>query len=262
VRCGTTTAGLAAILTLVAAAPRVARATEPDLEPGASASTLRDAVASGDFSALTLPARVGATQAFAWGMGGYDSGRKGPLADSAVEVHVWGPLALRAGATYGNDTQRMRPSAGARLQLLRQEKAGVDGALSVFFKTEGFTEAEGEIETFASIGRTFDRVSVIGNLVYGQDPEGNERDGETRLSAFYRGGRFALGVDSRVRFAVGTQHGKAAAIEPTFDATGGPTATAMVGPLALFAEAGPSAFRLGGATSVGVAVFGGVGSAF
>jgi hypothetical protein len=253
---------LAAFVTVAVAAPRASRATEPDLEAGATAITIRDAVASGDFSPLTMPARVGANQAFAWGMGGYDSGRKGPLVDSAVEVRVWGPLALRASATYSNDTQRMRPSAGARLQLLRREKAGVDGSLSVFFKTEGFTEAEGEIETFASIGRTFDRFSIIGNLVYGQDPEGNERDGETRLYAFYRGGRFALGVDSRVRFAIGTQHGKAATTEPTFDATGGPTATAIVGPLALFAEAGPSAFKLGGATEVGVAVFGGIGSAF
>jgi hypothetical protein len=246
--------------------PLSAKAQEREQDVVTTAGTTQDAVATavadGSFSALTMPARVGSTQAFAWGLGGYDSSRKGPLIDSAVEVHLWGPLSLRGAATYSNDTDRMRPSVGARVQLLRQEAHGVDGSLSVFFKTEGFTESEGEIESFASIGRRFEKISLVGNLVYGQDPEGNERDGETRLYAFHQSGRFTLGIDTRVRFAIGAQHGKAETTEPTFDAVGGPVATAMAGPLALFAEAGPSAFRLGGVTSLGVAVFGGVGTAF
>ena len=240
-----------------------ARAEERDEEaPAAPGTAVSTAVGEGAFSALTMPARVGSTQAFAWGMGGYDSSRKGPLVDSTAEVHLWGPLALRGGATYSNDTKRMRPSIGARAQLLRQEAHGIDGSLGVFYKAEGFTEAEGEIETFASIGHRFDSFSLIGNLVYGQDPEGNERDGEVRASAFHQSGRFVFGLDSRMRFAIGTQHGKAATTEPTFDAMGGPMGAVALGPLALFAEAGPSAFRLGGSSHVGVAAFGGVGSAF
>ncbi len=72
-----------------------------------------------------------------------------------------------------------------------------------------------------------------------------------------------LGLDSRVRFAIGTQHGRAATTEPRFDFSAGPVATAAVGPIALFAEAGPSAFQLAGAdTRVGLAAMAGVGAAF
>jgi len=217
----------------------------------------------GAFLPQTLSARVGSTQAFAFGSGGLDSSRTGPLIDSAVEVSVWGPLALRVQATYSNDTKKMRPSVGGRAQLLRQERHGIDGAITVFYKTEGFTEAEGEIETFASVGRRFEYLSVVGNLVYGQDPEGNERDGEVRAAVWHQGRGLALGLDTRARFALGTQHGRAATSEPSFDFLAGPVATVVVGPVALFAEFGPSVFRLaGGPTRAGAAALAGVGAAF
>jgi hypothetical protein len=157
----------------------------------------------------------------------------------------------------------MRPSLGGRVQLLRQAAHGVDGSVSVFYKAEGFTEAEGEIETFLAIGHRFDRVSLLGNLVYGQDPEGNERDGEIRGAAFWSTGRWMLGIDSRARFAIGSQHGYAGTVEPRFDFEGGPTGTAVLGPVAIFAEAGPSAFQMeGGQIKVGLATIAGVGAAF
>lgn len=239
-----------------------ARAQELDGVEQNTPNATRQAVSDGAFSVLTMPARVGSTRAFAWGFGGYDSTRIGAVFDSAAEVALWGPVALRGGATYSNDTNRMRPNVGARVQLLQQDKHGVDGAVSVFYKAEGFTEGEGEIETFASIGRTFDTVSVIGNLVYGQDPDGNERDGEVRAMLFHTRGRFSLGLDGRARFAIGTQHGKAATVEPKFDAMGGPLATVVLGTFALFAGGGPSALSLGGTTKVGIAGFGGIGSTF
>lgn len=241
---------------------RGARADEalPDV-PRPEHPTAR-AVTDGAFSPLTLPARVGSTQAYAWGLGGYDSSRRGPVVDSVVEVSLWGPIALRGGATYSNDTRRLRPNVGARAQLLRQEVHGIDGALAVFYKAEGFTEGEGEIETFASFGRTFEAISVAANLVYGQDPEGNERDGEVRATAFHRHGRLTFGLDARTRFAIGTQRGKAATKEPKFDLMSGPLGTVTLGPVALFAEIGPSAVSLAGTTRAGVAAFGGVGSAF
>jgi hypothetical protein len=251
-----------ASLVVCVGSPTVTRAADLDHGDGPGESPTKQAVGEGAFSALTLPARVGTTPAYAWGLGGYDSSRKKAIFDTMAEVHLWGPIALRVEAVYSQDTQRMRPSGGARVQLLNQEKHGLDGALSVFFKTEGFTESEGEIETYASLGRRFEVVSVVGNLVYGQDPEGNERDGEVRATVFHQTGRFSFGADARARFAIGTQHGKAATVEPKFDALGGPMATVTVGPFAFFAEAGPSAFSLGGTTRVGVGGFGGLGSTF
>jgi hypothetical protein len=254
---------LGAASTMVVTAPRLAAQEATENVERRAPDPARAAVAAGDFLPNTLSARVGAAQVFAFGSGGYDVSRRGPLVDSAVEVAVWGPFALRAQTTYSNDTSRMRPSIGGRVQLLRQEAHGVDGSLTVFFKTEGFTEAEGEIETFASVGRRFEQVTAIGNLVYGQDPEGNERDGEVRASAFHQMGKLALGLDGRLRFAIGTQHGRAATVEPKLDFAGGPVATLAAGPVALFAEAGPSAFALaGGPTHFGLAAIGGLGAAF
>jgi hypothetical protein len=221
------------------------------------------AAVEGAFLPQVLSARVGSTQGVALGSGGFDSSRRGPLIASAVEVSVWGPFALRVQATYGDDSKKMRPSVGGRAQLLRQEQHGIDGSIAVFYKTEGFTEVEGEIETFASVGRRFEYLSVVGNLVYGQDPEGNERDGEIRAAVWRQGRRLALGLDTRARFALGAQHGRAATTEPSFDFLAGPVATVLAGPVAFFAEAGPSVFRLaGGRTRAGAAALAGVGAAF
>jgi len=226
------------------------------------ASPMPTAVGDGAFSPLTMPARVGSTQAFAWSLGGYDTSRKSAVVDTSVEVRLWGPIALRGGATYSKDTSQMRPHIGARAQLLRQDRHGLDGSLSVFYKAEGFTEGEGEIETLVALGRRFQALSVAANFVYGQDPEGNERDGELRATVFRDQGGASFGLDARARFALGAQHGKNATREPTLDVVGGPVGTVTLGPVALFAEAGPSVFSLGGSTRAGVAAFGGIGSAF
>jgi hypothetical protein len=103
---------------------------------------------------------------------------------------------------------------------------------------------------------------VFGNLVYGQDPEGNERDGELRLASLYATGRWAFGLDSRLRFAIGTRKGAMAAGEPRFDLLAGPLAAATVGPVAFFAQAGPSILEVTNTTSMGVAALAGVGSVF
>jgi hypothetical protein len=246
----------------VAIARPVVVAQELDQADATRGNPTLKLVEEGAFAPLSMPARVGSAGAFAWGLGGYDSSRKGPVFDSSVEVRLWGPIALRGGATYSNGSSRLRPNVGARAQFLRQESHGLDGALGVFYRAEGFTEAEGEIETFLSMGRRFGSLSVTGSLVYGQDPEGNERDGEVRLAVAHQRGRFAVGLDSRARIALGTQGGKAASTEPTFDAMGGPLATVVVGPIAAFAELGPSAFRLAGSTRVGAAALAGLGTAF
>jgi hypothetical protein len=227
------------------------------------AESAQIAVGDGSFLPETLSARVGSLRAFGFGSAGYDSSRRGPVIDSGVEAGVWGPFALRFQATYSNDTERMRPSIGGRAQVLRQEKHGLDGAITLFFKTEGFTETEGEIETFASIGRRFERFSIVGDLVYGQDPEGNERDGEVHAALFHQHRWLMYGLDSRVRFAIGTQRGRAATTEPIFDFIGGPVAMAATGIGALFAQVGPSAFQLDhGRTELGIAALAGLGAAY
>ena len=244
----------------------VARADEDDADvqtPVVPPPGIAAAVREGALLPSTLAPRVGATSALAFGFAGYDGARSTPIGGATAEVKVWGPFALRGGAEYSTTRKEARPTIGGRVQLLRQERHGIDGSFSVFYRPEGFTEPEGEIETFVSLGRRFERVSVLGNLVYGQDPEGNERDGEVRLASLYAAGRWTFGLDSRMRFALGAQRGAMAQAEPRFDLLAGPLAAATVGPVAFFAQAGPSVLKLSGSsTFAGVAALGGLGSVF
>jgi hypothetical protein len=220
------------------------------------------AARDGAFLPSTQSARVGAVPALVSGYGGYDTAHKSAIGTVVTEVRVWGPIAIRGGVEYSPIRNEPRATIGGRVQLLHQEVHGVDGALSVFYRPEGFTEPEGEIETFASIGRRFDRVALLGNLVYGQDPEGKERDGEVRLGGLYTAGRTSIGLDARVRFAIAPQKRTTSAADPKLDVLAGPVVMATVGPLLLFAEAGPSLLKVTAKTSLGVAGMGGVGAVF
>jgi hypothetical protein len=253
---------VSAIVGVALACSRVVSAQELDADQNQVPTSLKAASAS-ELSPLLLGASLVSDRALAVGSGGYDTARRGGLFDSAAEVSIWGPLALRVGVTYSDDTRRMRPSVGGRLQLLRQAAHGIDSSLSSFFKTEGFNETEGEIETTVAIGRRFDRYYLLGNVSYGQDPDGRERDGELRLSVLRHTGRAVLGMEARGRSAIGPQRGPNSAVEPTLDTLGGPIAMVSVGSLVLFGEVGPSAVKFQG-TSVhwGVASLGGVGSVF
>src|SRR5262245_11512908 len=147
----------------------------PEIEkPMAPPPEIRTAVRDGALLPSTLAPRVGATAAIAYGFAGYDGARSSAIGGATAEVRVWGPFALRGGAEYSTERKEARPAIGGRVQLLRQERHGIDGSFSVFYRPEGFTEPEGEIESFVSLGRSFERISVLGNLVYGQGAEGKE----------------------------------------------------------------------------------------
>ena len=252
-------------IAVILGAAAAARAQEavPEVElPMTPLPEIATAAREGALLPSTLAPRVGATGALAFGFAGYDGARSSPIGGATAEVRIWGPFALRGGAEYSTDRRVARPTVGGRVQFLRQERHGLDGSLSVFYRPEGFTEPEGEIESFISLGHRFERLSVLGNLVFGQDPEGNERDGEIRLASLCGVGRWALGLDSRLRFAIGAQRSANAAAEPKLDLLAGPVAAAAVGPVALFAQAGPSVLKMNRDTSVGVAALGGVGSVF
>jgi hypothetical protein len=244
-------------------APLWAQTEETDADaPIAPRSDFTVALREGALLPSTLAPRVGATAALAFGFAGYAGARSAPIGSVVAEVKVWGPFAIRGGAEYSNTRREGRPTIGGRVQLLHQQQHGFDGSVSVFYRPEGFTEPEGEIETFVSLGRRLGSLTVLGNLVYGQDPEGNERDGEIRLASLYGTGRWTVGVDSRLRFAIGTQRSAAAAAEPKLDLLAGPLATVAAGPVAFFAQAGPSVLKVANSTSFGVAAVGGMGTVF
>ena len=249
-------------------APVAARAAAPesadDGEVGAPRDRLADSANGAAFAFLAQSAQVDRQRALAVGFGGYDGARRSGLFESAAEVTRFGPFAVRAGAVYSSSSERLRPSVGGKVQLLRSARHGVDGTVGVFYRPEGLTEPEREIERLAALGGAIGRTYLTGNLFYGQDPEGRERDGEVRLSALRSvTTRVLLGIDGRCRFDLGSDPATLAAHgEPTFDALVGPSANVLVGPVALLAEAGASVRRLGGATAFGPFAIAGVGTVF
>jgi hypothetical protein len=250
---------------LAALANGRARAAGPDEGDGKDRvrpNPVADSAAVGSFLPFTHPAALDTQTAYASGTAGFDSARNTGMYEAAAEVRLWGPLSIRGGAVYARSNQRLRPSFGARVQALRESRNGLDGSLGVFYRPEGLTEAEGELEAVLSAGVHLGATYLVGNLVYGQDPEGRERDGEVRVAALRPvASRLLLGVDGQMRFDLGSS--KPGKVEPALDAFFGPAATVLLGPVALLFHAGGSAFRLDGATtSFGAFVLGGVGTAF
>lgn len=242
--------------------------TSPDADAPAPASvseSVQRANDGGGYLPLSLSPRVEASRVLAAGFGGYDSAKKSAAMRSFAEARVYRTLALRIGARLAEGSQRVRPSVGARAQLLSEQEHGVALGVALFYQAEGFTEPEGEIETTLSVGRRFGRVLLLGSLSYGQDPEGNERDGEVSVAGLARLAPWAhLGLDGRGRFDLGSNRAKLALTnEPTFDVDAGPVLQLALGPLALSAHAGVSVFeRVDEQTQLGLVALAGLGTAF
>jgi len=251
---------LCALLTTAGEAGLARGQDEAATEGASRAPSVSRAAASGALLPFTSGAPLQDQRAVGAAFGGYDSTRQAALFEVAAEARIWRGLSLRGGAFYTASTDTLRPSFGARYQLLSESRAGFDGSLGVFYRPEGLTEPEGEIETVLSAGRHLGRTYLLANLVYGQDPEANERDGEVRIAALRPvGSLLFLGLDGRVRFDMGSKPTK---LEAKLDAIAGPVATVLAGPVALTLQGGASALRLKDSTSYGAVVLGGLGSSF
>jgi hypothetical protein len=239
--------------------PTLARA-QGEAETAPRWSSPERSAGTGAFLPFTNLATVDGQRATGSAFGGYDTARNTGFFEAAAEVQIWKGLSLRGGALYTASTDRLRPSFGARYQFLSESRHGLDGGVGVFYRPEGLTEPEGEIEAMVSGGRHVGRAYVLGNLVYGQDAEANERDGEVRIAALQPvGTRLFLGLDGRLRFDLGSQPSK---LEAKLDAVVGPVATVVAGPVAFTVQAGASALKIKDDTSYGAVVLGGLGSSF
>ncbi len=247
---------------LLVASPRLARAEGDQPEGGRSPAVVPAAASSGAFLPTTMGAR---TDARGWvsTLGGYDAARKSALVLGTAGVNVFGPIDLQAGALFTEGTGTLRPSFGARVRLLGERRHGIDGAAAVFYRPQGLTEGEGELELVLAAARHFGRLGTFANVVYGQDPEAAERDGEVRLAALYAIREdLHAGADLRVRFDLGSEGGRRAAKqEAGADLLALGTASYSLGPVALSASAGLSAVKLA-TIHTGAAALAGLGTAF
>jgi hypothetical protein len=178
--------------------------------------------------------------------------------DVLGEARVLGPvrLVVKVADAFRDSA---RPGIGAGVKWLDETKHGVGSTAYLFYKTEGFSEPEGELEAVVAFGRTLGAVRASLDLAYGQDPEGNERDGELAVAAQLepRRGLFT-GVVGRYRDALGSR--KEAVVRDGF---GGLSATLAAGRFGVTGMAGVAMIetQLTG-TAVGPAATLAIGAAF
>jgi hypothetical protein len=161
-----------------------------------------------------------------------------------------------------SSVRSIQPHVGARVSLLEQDRHGFDLGVGLFYRMERFTQEEGLAQALLSGAVRFGRTGLFANAAYGQDLEGDDMEGELGLALLHRVSRgFQFGVESHARFKLrSTDEKRRDQPLQTFDAYLAPTASYALGPVALFAQVGPSFYRLHG-THTGVLALAGVGGA-
>jgi hypothetical protein len=182
-----------------------------------------------------------------------------------VDANVYGRLSVRAGVSYLPDptATSAQPLVGARLQLLRESKQGLDLSIGGFYRMDRFTSEEGLIQIMLSLGGHVGKAGVFGNLIYGQDAEGDDHEGEGLFALLYSiSPSLQLGLESRGRFKVAsTDPKRRQQPAPRLDASIAPTLSYAIGPVALLAQAGGSTLYTN-TWRVGAIAMGGLAAAF
>lgn len=146
----------------------------------------------------------------------------------------WTPiknLSADVGAYFQNG-DRNGPSARVRYQILSQERAGVDLAAGVRFKTEGFHPDKGELEFILAAGKSYGNFDLVLNGVFGVATGGEEgKDIEVKAFAGYRfSDAVRAGLDSRLQMEVEDEAAVPAApkVGRDFDLRAGPAVSWLI----------------------------------
>jgi hypothetical protein len=229
----------------------------------------RRGVEAGQLLPDTVGANVSGGRATVVASTGYDSARGSATFGATADLRVWGPVAVRVGATYlpspvaSSNAARMQPNFGVRVQLLDQRRHGIDGAVGLTLRKDRYTQDDGEMQLTLMASRRSGRMGYFVNAAYGTDDEGDDRDGTVSLGALYSAGEYLqLGLDSRLRFDLfSTDRRRDQRGETSYDLVVGPTAAVPLGTMALIAQVGYAAVKAR-AFSSGVVALAGVGTSF
>ena len=205
-------------------------------------------------------------------MGGYDSAAQSFRVSSSAEAALTRRLVLRVDFDHGPSTSATdRVSFGFRLQLLSQTAHGLDLGAGLFYQPNDFRR-EGNIAAALMLERRFHNVALLGNAIFGSDPEGDDQELDGRLATLVRINRLVeIGVDGRFRSVLSTDRKRVGTTIVDWDMSVLPSAVLLVGPFTLIGEAGFSALHqteLAGQPDqrnvlhMGVLLTSGVGTAF
>jgi hypothetical protein len=211
------------------------------------AEAMEASLANGAYLPLSMGTGAGTPTSAALAYTGYDAAGRRAVVDARAEAALLPWLTLQVRTATDNEGSGLRPSAGVRIRVVGEAAARPGVALGAFYKTEGFTEPEGEVEGVLAISGHVGEVGLLANLVYGQDLDGRERDAEVSLAATaHVRERWLLGIDTRARVnlaaAASPPPGKAAL--PRFDLVAGPLVMCRLGPTFLALQSGLSAIEL------------------
>jgi len=232
-------AGVAAAVWLLAP-PTSAQETEgPRLEK-AGATVEPSPV---NLMAATTPARLSGAPVTATTWAGYDGASQVPSVSATVETRLLKRLALAVGVESSSEERgdfNLRPQVSLRFQVLDQAESGVDATASATYRQDEFQADGGFFQGTVALGRSFDRLQVALNFVFGVDPEGDDLEGEVRAAGLVEVGRgIRVGLDGRYRHDLGsTDPLRTERNRPTAEALGGATAAFVHGRWAVMLEAG------------------------
>lgn len=157
---------------------------------------------------------------------GWNGSNPHALGSALVEAALWQRLSVIAGAELVPAGDDARPTAGAAYQFLDPRRDPVGLRVTAVYKPEGLTEPEGEFETTAIVSRPFGLTLASVAVAYGQDFDGNERDGELGASVLANVlPELAVGALARGRSGLGSHP----VDEPTWDVVGGVVSTVALG---------------------------------
>lgn len=193
-----------------------------------------------------MAAETGRASAVALAWGGYDDGMHAPVAVFRSEIRLMSRLVLMAGAGYsvpnalGQGGGSFRPEIGGRVQILDQGESYLNLSAGLLFREDRFGAEDGMFQGIVAASRRVGRTSVLVNVVYSQDGEGDDHEGEARLAVIRDlGAHLHLGLDGRGSHSLASTDPKRTIVgTPVGQAFAGPLAAVTFGPIALLAEAG------------------------
>lgn len=211
-----------------AAVPRAPLEDQPPLLPLSPVSTRRLVAAVSSGYETSANAGEG-TMALLLGLGEH--------------VHILGSM------EWSIRTNALRPTLGIGVSTGR-DRGGFVGRLA--YRSEGFSEPEGEVEVTCVGQLRFGRGSLLeASAVYGQDLDGAERDVEQGFSASVPHSFFArVGIAERARFSLPS----ISRAGDAWDARIGAFGAVRIGSASLVVFGGPSVGGEGASASLGVAM--------